>query len=246
MLFIALTSIVGYAGASEPGFTRLDYPTVVEPTIDGQWTSEDEWTDGEQTWIGETVMFTSTWSMLSMDPITVTTNFIIEILDDDTNDPGDYWQICIDGTVDGGSAPQPGDYKIEVMGHGAPTVYEGDGSGWVEITPEEGEFVFAESISASPTSSTPHWIAEFTILKTSGNILLDPVWGVRIAVYDESNSEAGVRAWPPTDPDIPDGWGVQNYASEPIPEALSIAVMASLSTVFVLAGIRHLRKRQTK
>jgi hypothetical protein len=237
---------VGTIKASEPGYTRVDWPTQVEPTIDGAWTSENEWTDGEETMIGENVAFRSTWTMLSADPITVTTNFVIEILDDDTNDTGDYWQMCIDGYVDGGSAPQAGDYIIEIVGHSTLTVYEGTGTGWTEITPASGELVFAESISDSPTSSTPHWIAEFTILKTSGNILLDAIWGFRLAVYDESNSEAGVQAWPPTDQDVPDEWGVQNYTSEPIPEALTIGVMMLLSSVSVLVGYHFLQKRPRK
>jgi len=233
---------VGTTNASEPGYTRLDYLTVVEPTIDGVWTSEDEWTDGEETMIGENVTFRSTWTMFSMD--VVSTNFVIEILNDDTNDAGDYWQMCIDGSVDGGSAPQAGDYLIEIVGHADLTVYEGTGTGWTEVTPESGELSFANSISESPTSSTPHWIAEFTILKTSGNIILSEIFGLRVAVYDESNSEAGVQAWPPTDQDVPNGWGVQNYTMEPIPEALTIGVMVLLSSVSVLVGYHYFRKHQ--
>jgi len=232
---------VGTTLASEPGYTRLDYLTVVEPTIDGVWTTDDEWTDGDVTMIGENVTFRSTWTMFSMD--VVSTNFVIEILNDDTNDTGDYWQMCIDGSVDGGSAPQAGDYLIEIVGHTNLTVYEGDGTGWTEVTPESGELFFANSISASPTSSTPHWIAEFTILKTSGNIILSEIFGLRVAVYDESNSEAGVQAWPPTDQDVPDGWGINNYTMDQIPEGLSFGVLVLLSSVAVIATILVFRKR---
>jgi hypothetical protein len=224
---------------------RTDWSTVVEPTIDGVWTSEDEWTDGgDITMIGENVVFTSTWSMLSMDPITVTTNFVVEILDDDTDDAGDYWEMCIDGLVDGGSTPQSGDFKIKVVGHTDLTVYEGDGTGWSEVTTEEGELVTAESISDSPTSSTPHWIIEFTILKTAGTILMDAAWAFRLAVYDESNSEAGVRAWPEgSDADVPDECGLQGYTSEQIPEGLSFGVLVLLSSVAVIVTTLVFRKR---
>jgi len=232
---------VGTTLASEPGYTRIDYSTVVEPTIDGIWTSSDEWTDGDVTMIGENVAFRSTWTMFSMD--TVTTNFVVEILDDDTNDTGDYWQMCIDGSVDGGSAPQSGDYMIEIVGHTTLTVYEGTGTGWTEVTPAAGELFFAESISASPMSSTPHWVAEFTILKTAGNIILSEIFGLRVAVYDESNSAAGVQAWPPTDQDVPNGWGVQNYTMDQIPEGLSFGVLVLLSSVAVIATILVFRKR---
>lgn len=205
---------VGIVLASEPGYTRIEYPTVVEPTFDGAWTSSDEWTDGEPTEMSTNVVFRSTFSLLSYDPITVTTNFVVEILDDNTDDAGDYWQIVIDGNLDGGTAPQSDDFRIDVVGHTTTTVYQGDGSGWVEITPAEDDFVFADSISASPTSSTPHWIAEFSILKTQGVVLMAETWGLRLAVYDDSNSAAGVQAWPPTDRDVPNGWGINDYTQD--------------------------------
>jgi hypothetical protein len=225
-------------------YIRTDWTTVVEPTIDGTWTSEDEWTDGEETMIDENAVFRSTWTMLSMDPIAVTTNFLVEVLDDDTADAGDYWEMCIDGYSEGGSAPQTGDFKILVTGHTDMTVYEGDGSDWIEITAEEDEFIWAESISESPTSSTPHRIIEFTLVKTGGNILTDAEWNFRLAVYDESNSEAGVRAWPPeSSADVPSEWGHQGYSSETIPEGFSFGIMVMLSSVAVAVAVIGLRKR---
>jgi hypothetical protein len=184
--------------------------------------------------------------MVSFDPLTVITNFIIEFLTDNTNDTGDYWQMCVDSDLDGGTAPQPNDFKIEVVGHGDVVVYEGDGSDWVAVTPSAGAITFAESISESPTSSTSHWIAEFTFVKTALVPNMGEYWAFRLAVFDESNSGAGVQAWPPTDPDVPDGYGYQDYSSEPIPEALTIGVMVLLSSVSVLVGYHYLRKRPRK
>jgi hypothetical protein len=83
-LLVLITA--GTTMAVDPSYTRTDHPTQVEPVIDGVWTPENEWLDGEPTWIGEAVVFASTWSMISTDPITVTTNFVIEFLTDDTND----------------------------------------------------------------------------------------------------------------------------------------------------------------
>lgn len=241
---IGLLINVGTTMAGNPDYTRIEYPTIVEPTVDGKWTSPDEWMDAPWT-ISENVTFTSTYSSLSFNPITVTTNFVIEISSDNTNDTGDYWQMCMDGNNDGGSAPQTGDYKIEVVGHTNLTVYEGNGTGWTEITPQEGELSFAESISASSLNTTPHWIAEFTILKTAGNIALAEIWGLRLAVFDANNTAAGV--WPPdSDPDVPDEWGVNNYTQTPIPEGLTIGVMVLLTSVSVLIGSPYLRNRSRK
>ena len=229
--------------ATEEGYTRTEYPTVVTPIIDGTWTSPDEWTDGAQTNITDNVNFRSTWTMVSSDPIVVTSNFIVEILNDNTDDAGDYWQICIDGNVDGGTAPQSDDFKIDIIGHTDITVYQGTGTGWTEVTPAEGDITYANSISESPTSSTPHWIAEFTFLKTSGVIQMGAEWALRVAVYDESNSVAGVQAWPPTPEDVPNRYGLNTYVSEPIPENLSFIVLALLSSVAIVVTTLVFRKR---
>ncbi|MCW4034847.1 MAG: hypothetical protein NWF03_05735 [Candidatus Bathyarchaeota archaeon] len=238
ILLVPITTIQ----ASEPGYERVEYAVVVEPTIDGAWTSEDEWTDGEQTNISADIFFRSTFSYTGL----VYTQFIIEILNDDTNDAGDYWQICFDGSLDGGTAPMAGDYRIEIVGHTDLTVYEGDGSGWVEVTPDAGEITWADSISDSPASSTLHWILEITIEKTSGVVLLSEIPGLRVAVYDESNSEAGVLAWPPTEQDVPDTWGINNYTMDAIPEGLTFAVMGALSSVSLIVGSKYLRKHSKK
>jgi hypothetical protein len=240
---LLLLITVGTTQAYDEDYLRTEYPTLVEPTIDGMWTSDDEWTDGNVTMIGENVAFRSTYSTLSTDPITVATNFVIEILNDNTNDTGDYWQICLDGTLDGGNTPMTDDFRIDVVGHTDLTVYQGTVITWTEVTPDAGELNFSDSISASPTSSTPHWIAEFSIVKTEGVILLNPEWGLRLAVYDESNSGAGVQAWPPADRDIPFDWGLNTYTDQPIPEGLSFGVVVLLSSVAVIVATLSFRKR---
>lgn len=242
---LLLLITAGTTMAYDPSYTRLDGPTQVEPSIDGVWTPANEWTDGEQTWIGTDVVFVSTYSIVSMDPITVTSNFIIEFLTDDTDDAGDYFQMCIDGFLEGGATPQTGDFKIEVVGHGDVAVYEGDGSGWVAVTPDVGGITFAESISDSPTSATPHWIIEITIVKTGTVPSMDAYWAFRLAVYDESNSGAGEQAWPPpSEADVPDGYGYQDYTSENIPEGLTFGVMALLSSISMIAGYKYFVKRK--
>jgi hypothetical protein len=219
VVFLMLSLInVGTTKASEPGYERREYPTAVEPTIDGVWTSNDEWTDGEPTMIGENVAFRSTYTITGEggDGETLCSSLsVIEFLNDDTYDAGDYWQICIDGLLDGGSAPQTDDFRIDIVGHTDLVCYQGTGSGWTEITPDPIDVIFADSISESPTSSTPHWILEISLQKHQGVIQTDIIWGIRVAVYDESNSVAGVQAWPPTYRDVPDGWGIENYSTDP-------------------------------
>jgi len=227
---------VGTTMAAEPGYERISYATLVLPTIDGAWTSEDEWTDGDVTMIGEDVAFRST---LDSD----TTRWIVEFFSDTTNDPGDLWQFCIDNQQWGGSSPVGN--KFEITGHTDLVWYQGmgDGTDWTEFTLDASEIEWANSLSASPTNSTPHWILEFQIPKNSGQVQMGILWNFRLAVYDAS-STAGVLAWPPTDPDVPDTWGIENYSSEPIPEGLTFGVMALLSTVSVLVGYKYFVKRK--
>lgn len=232
----------GTVKASEPGYERVEHQNGIAKTYDGAWAPPGEWEDGLETILATNVTCRSTYTVVSLDPMLVTTNTIIEILDDNTTDTGDYWQIIYDGQKDGGTTPQTDDYRIEIVGHTTLTLYQGNGTGWNQITPVAGEITWANSISASPTNSTPHWILEISVSK-SGSIALAIIPGVRYAVYDESNDAAGVRAWPPTARDVPDGWGVLNYSDVVIPEGLSIGVVVLLSSVAVVVGFYCLRKR---
>jgi hypothetical protein len=223
--------------------TRVSYMAAVPPTVDGEWTSEDEWTDTGATTIGEDAVCRSTWEYTD----SVYTEWLVEFFSDTTNDAEDYWEFCIDGDQSRGSAPQTGDYKFVITGHTDLVWYEGDGSGWTEVELDASEIEWANSLSESPTNSTAHWILEFVIDKNAGSVQMGQQWNLRVAVYDASNPDAGVLAWPPeSDANVPDTWGIEDYTMEPIPEGLSFGVMALLSSVAVIATTVVLRKRSKK
>ena len=226
--------------AAEPGYERFSWPTQVLPTLDGNWTSANEWTDGNTTQIGNLV-FRSTWEFTGD---FVYTRFVVEILSDNTNDAGDYWQMCLDGDQSGGTAPQAGDYKFEIVNHTDLTWYVGSGTGWTQVALDASEIQWANSISASPTSSTPHWILEFTIPKNGGTVQLGIYWNFRLAAYDASSST--LTAWPPTSADDPSRWGIENYSGDPIPEALSFGVVVLLSSAAIIIATFGFRKRLKK
>ena len=230
----------GTVKAAEAGYERVDYnPDDVPLVIDGNWTTDDEWTlKGAVTMIGNEVAFRSVWTMVSSDPIIVTDTFLVEFLSDNTSDTGDYWQMCIDGNQDGGTAPATEDYRIDIVGHTNLTVYQGTGSGWAEVAP--GDIEWANSLSASPTNSTPHWILELNFVKDQ--LGAGPTWNFRLAVFDE-NSTAGVLAWPPTPRDEPGRWGVQLYLTEVVPEGFGLGVVVLLSSVALAVSLYCLRKR---
>jgi hypothetical protein len=109
-------------------------------------------------------------------------------------------------------------------------------------TPSSGDFQWNNSISASPTSSTPHWICEIMLNKPA--VGLGIMFNGRIAVYDATSSAAGVKAWPSTSRDVPNDWGTFPYSSDPIPESLHFGVVMLLSSVAVLVGSFAFRKKR--
>ena len=238
MLCSLLLLTFGAVMAAEPGYERFSRPTQVIPTIDGMWTTDDEWTDGEETWIGTNVVFRSTWDMGD----DVMTRWIVEFLSDTTDDSGDLWRFCLDGTQVGSS----GNVRMfEITGHTELTWYLKMGaSDWTVYSLTADEIEWANSLSASPTSDTPHWILEFQIPKNTGQVTLDILWNFLLQVSDESNPE--FLAWPPTDPDNADTWGIENYSSEPIPEGLTFGVMALLSSISVIVGYKYIKRKKTE
>ena len=235
---------VGTAIAGNPDYQIVEYWTQVAPTFDGEWTSPDEWTDGQHVQITDVGMFTYTADINGG----FGSQFLVEFFNDTTDDAEDYWQICIDPANGGGSAPQSGYGRIDIIGHTDVACYVGDGSSWTEI-PVESDLIWANSLSDSPLNDTTHWILELQFTKTEGQFQLgQPPNGLRIAFYDASNPDAGVQSWPPdSSVEVPDEWGVIPYYSDtPIPEGLTFGVMAVLSSVALLAGSYHLRKRSKK
>ena len=234
LLCSLLLITLGPTIAAAQEYTRTSYYTQVIPTIDGKWTTPDEWTDGEETWIGTDVVFRTTLD-------SGITRWIVEFLTDTTDDSGDYWRFGFDGDQSGSDGVV---FKWEITGHDDWTIYQGIGGTWAErqSTIDDSPFEYAESFSSSPTSSTPHWILEFQVPKDELGYPLGDVWNFYLEVYDNSNPE--FLAWPPTDPDDPDTWGIENYSTEPIPEGLTFAVMALLTTVSMLVGYKYFIKRK--
>jgi hypothetical protein len=243
---LLMITTVGTVMAGNPDYSIIEYTGGVTPaTVDGEWTTTDEWDDALTVPISDNAIF-----RYYADITIYSCEFLVEIFDDNTTDAEDYWQFCFDDGNLGGSAPQSSQYRIDIIGHTDVIIYTGDGSSWVESssTPSDIALTWADSISASPLNSEPHWILEFTFIKTTALIPSSPPTGLRVAFYDASNSEAGVQAWAPdSNVDVPDEWGlISTYSGDAIPEGLTFGVMAALSSIALLAGSQYLRKRSKK
>jgi hypothetical protein len=237
---LLLANAASVKASESSGFERFDWASQVVPTIDGAWDPADEWTDTDWTTIGEDVALGSTWDMGDY----VYSRWFVDFFADETDDAGDYFEMCIDNDNAGGAAPGATHYRIYIE-NGVFTLYQGDGEGWTEISPstDPADLEWATAIATSPNGTTAHRIWEMNILKNGGTQMAGIIWGVRVAVYDESADALFV--WPPdSERDVPDDWGTNNYSSEAwVPEGFSIAIVVLLSTAAMVVGFYFLRKK---
>jgi hypothetical protein len=252
---LALCSLLviatGTVKAFQTGYEVTDYVAITTPTMDGNWTASDEWTDAEEKQLEGDLNATFRLKYVS-DPDLAWVNqyYLIEFFDDTTDDAGDYWQICYAvatefyGDPTGGTTPQTDCLKFEYVGHAVSglAVYQGDGAGWVAYStytiPDDVEIV--DSFGTTFKSDTPHWTVEIKIEHNSFAIL--PNFWIYVAVHDESDSSA-VQSWPPGSSDVPDDWGFMNASQSTIPEVLTIGAIVLLSSVAVVVSFYCLRKR---
>ena len=247
VVLCSLSLSVVLVSAYKEGYANNDHLALVTPVEDGKYTNSTEWDDAA---LPPNLPAGLHWKEKWTYPENIIQHFIIEALTDTTNDTGDYFQLCYDCNANGGTAPQPDDIKIEYVGHSQSglKIYVGNGTAWTEFT---GSYTYgtdlfiAESFSSSALSSTAHWIIELRFDKTT---FIDisgsgyQPW-IRVAVYDASNSAAGVKDWPPASADVPNNWGLEIGTMDPIPEPLTIIAVVVLSTVAVIFSFHFLRRR---
>jgi hypothetical protein len=248
IIVLCSLSPLALVNASYSGYATTNYSAITSPIEDGAWTTSDEWVDAA---VPPNLPTTFQWREKWTQPSDIIEHFLIEFFTDNTNDTGDYYQICIDNTANGGSAPQTDDIRIDWVGHSFSGLhlYKGNGTGWAPYTSFAWgtDLFIAESLSSSPLNSTAHWIMELRMDRTKADFDVSqstPAYSpwIRVAVYDANNSAAGVQAWPPTSRDVPNDWGLETGTIENIPESLTIAVVVVLSSVAAVAGFYLLRK----
>jgi hypothetical protein len=230
----------GTTMASEPGYTFTEYYGDTA-TVDGKWTTVDEWHDVTAQRIGTPQVAVFEYKMDVTSGTLMT--WLLEFADN-TNDAGDRWQICIDGANDGGTAPNSNDLKFEISGHTTLNVYAGTGSGWAATT---ATVTWTNTLTTSPHDPSTHWVLELQFEKGQFSWGANmPPHGVRAAMYDASNDAQGWVAWPPEaiSKDNPSRWGlIDTAAAAPAPEGLTIGIMVLVSSAALLSASYYLRKR---
>ncbi len=257
VLSIFVIAFAGNATAYNASFTHTCYYSeTVSPTIDGLFSSGD-WAASASVPFGTNGVIRTMWTLAPV----VYACFFIETWDT-TNDAGDYWEICFDSTTagadtppNGGAAPQADDFKLVITGHDSPTVqwYKGTGTAWTPITPsgfsDIAVFQQAQSLSASPSYATPHYMWEMHIDKTNtaglGITAMGYNWAQYVAYYDAHAGGYGLQSWPPS-PALdtnPNSWGYVPYEFAAAPEGFSIGILVVLSSTAVIASAVLIRKR---
>jgi hypothetical protein len=248
LLMLCCLLLVGVTKASEPGYNVIEVYGGPEVTADGHWVT-GEWDEGWLEYVsnGSVTDDRFCYKMDSSDGVTYYMSWLYDF-SDNTTDAGDIWQLYINGWPDADTTPDENCTKIEITGHTTLTVYQGDGSGWVETPDIADSIIWADNITVHDVPfNYPHYCLEIKVDKlglgewganppTNGN-------GFMVTMYDASNPSQGVISWPPTDPDDPSGWGlIYTYATE-IPEGFSVVLVVLLSSVAVAAALYSVRKR---
>lgn len=241
VLILCSLLFVGIAKAGNSAYPVMEYQWAAGATIDGKWTTSDEWNDGLLFQMSNNSAY-----CYNIDFASYCIQWVVEAFTDNTNDTGDYWQICLDPDNSGGTAPGSGDLKIEIQGHKTLKIFQGTGTGWTEIGGSN-EISWANTMNTSRYSSSNHWILEVSDPdKTTGTIVTPaPPNGMAVYYYDASTGKLG--SWPPgSHANVPNEYGViDNYSMDPIPEGFSASVIVLLCSVAVVAGSSYLRKRRS-
>ena len=238
MLALCFLMFAGTAKAYQAGYSNLSYTSANPVTIDGKWTTTTEWVDATPSNFGQNAAMREKFEFVtnSDGSFSVFEDIIIETWDN-TNDTGDYFQVCIDGLGDGASAPAADDYRIDIYGQSTTNVtwYQGTGTAWKTIAaPAATSLQYSIALATSPTTSAPHYSCEMKIDKTS--LGTNPEIGIRVAEYDAHAGGYGLQAWPPTSRDSPGAWGDIPYSMDAIPESLNLGLIIALSSVAIVAG----------
>jgi hypothetical protein len=244
ILIICLVSLVGVIQAQNFEYQVEDYEASIIPTIDGVWTTPDEWSDAEEYQLGGSldVIFrlkkvTNGLSQLQ------TLYFLIEFFNDTTNDSNDYTRIGLvsadtpGGVPEGGEEPDENSMYFEYKGHDVSqfTYYRGTGLDWIQNSTYTWgtDILVVDSFDTSPLSDQPHLIVEWRISAPAFDI--NPDLLLRVGAYDSTDGILyHAQIWPlNAHIMIPDQWGVVVMHNESIPE---ISIWTAL-LMFLVAPI---------
>jgi len=239
--------------------SATSYVSMNNVTIDGTWTSSDEWGDAESIGLHLSGGYnTSDAAYFRIKHDNASVYVLVDFVTDRTVDPitseplprsnPDSAWVVIDTNHDRGTELKKDDWAFEIFWTdtteprkvGLHKVVEGNWKFVGFVT----DFAGASSNDSSndPYSSDPHAIYEFKIPR--GWFGKSPTIGLHVMVCDHSRKYF-FMTWPESSwDDDPSTWGNLNFSSVPIPEfsySSTAGIAIAVATVGVLA--RRLRPR---
>ena len=105
LLFLIYTET---AMASNPTYPTTIYASKWNPGINGYWDNRTEWSDAvSPSGLPANLVFRNKWSVsFTGGALKVYESYLIEFFGDNTNDTGDYVQICYDSNATSNAAPK--------------------------------------------------------------------------------------------------------------------------------------------
>jgi len=164
LLFVLAHLTYGY-GQPEPEITSQ--VSVNPVTIDGMWTTEDEWSDAAE--------FLEEGAIFAIKDDTEFLYVLMDFIEDKSMQSGDLGGINLDLYNDKADKPQPDDFSVSLI-HSYPEgtkswIFQGNGTHWIVIWKEDMDIADPLGIMSSstnitsnnPYSTSPHVIYEFAI-----------------------------------------------------------------------------------
>jgi hypothetical protein len=259
MIFsLPLLPIVGIVQPQNSEYTADIYDAEIIPTIDGKWTDASEWSDAN-----EYVLDAGLQARFRAKKVTDNHGqlkilyFLVEFLNDTTNDLNDYTSISFAMPESVGEIPQVGSTLTEnckQFFYGDlktnPLVYSigvNNTMGWMDNSSYtwETDILVVDSFDVSPLLNENHSIMEWRISAPAFGIY--PNFLLRVATVDEGIFHVyGSQIWPYSHNGIPEQWGIAVLHDEIIPEFQSwiILPLFLIGTLTILEIRKKLKNKE--
>lgn len=228
LMLQSITSARAYEGS------QITSPVLSKTvTIDGKWTTPDEWSDA----VVATMVYGGTSPSVSNGTAYLYAKhdannfyFLIDFVSATSLDAvNDAAAIQIDSLHNGGNTPQTDDRRFDSTYPSGGTMWVGTGTGWNRNNPLPSGVQMAMSIGSSTNLAQPHEISEFQI-PFSIFPGMQSVIGFAATAYTSSM----LSIWPHLYyRDIPNTWGELTISPNPVPEFASIWLVVAASILAV-------------
>jgi len=234
-----LTVVHGFQGS------QISDPLASKPvTIDGKWTTSDEWSDASVTvmpaYIGS-VMSASAFLYSKHDNSSF--YFLIDFVSATSlSVSDDYASITIDPTHDDGASAQPDDFRFDSQ---YPTGGYMSHGGLSLSFPLPSGVLIAMSMGTSSNFNQPHEITEFSIPFLLFTAMHNTI-GFRATAAHGSGDSYGAVSWPTGSvPNLPRTWGELTLSPTPILPSLSSSSTAQTTSATSISTTKSLLALQT-